>query len=75
MSSSITQDITFNYQLNIVSLVKVVWLTILIFFDLYLMRGGKMCLLDIILAKLYDSDDKECVTESSNTSKERGTNQ
>ena len=34
-----------------------------------------MCLLDIILAKLYDSDDKAFVTESSNTSKDRCTNE
>ena len=34
-----------------------------------------MCLLDIILAKLYNSDDTPFVTESSNVSKELCTNE
>ena len=34
-----------------------------------------MCLLEIILAKLYDGDDKPFVTESGNVSRERCTNE
>ena len=36
-------------------------------------RHSKMCILDIILARLYDSDDKPFVTESNNVSKKHCT--